>query len=102
MTTAAEQAAREVNRCAVNVLSHRAAAIADEYTELLRQAALRMVTLHAFDHFSANSGAPLPGKVSSLLLAEGTAALARQRDTSSWRAARERLLADPQAEVSIG
>jgi hypothetical protein len=101
LATAAGNAAREANRLAMCVLMHTADRLADEHNEHLRQAAAKKEMLHAFDHFSANSGAPMPGKVTSLLLSGGTAGLAKQRDTSSWRSARDQLLADPQAQVEI-
>jgi hypothetical protein len=99
LATAAGNAAATVDRLAVAVLSHRANAIADQHNECLRQAAVLKDTLHAFSHFSANSGG-LSGKVSSILLADGRSALAKLRDKSGWRAARDKLLADPQAEIT--
>jgi hypothetical protein len=98
--SAAGDAAKEVNRLATCVLLHKAEAMADEYNEHLRQAAAIKEALHEFDWFSANSGAR-SGKVTNILLSSGTAALAKLRDTSSWREARDKLLADPQAEISI-
>jgi hypothetical protein len=97
----ADAAAQEVNRLIVSVLSHTADRIADEYNDLLRQEAARKEVLHAFDQFSANSGARLSGKVSSILMAGGTAGLTKMRDTSEWQAARAALLKDPQAEITI-
>jgi len=101
MRTAAEQAGRGANRLAVSVLSHTANRIADERAALLRQAELKKDTLHDFDHFSANSGVGLSGKVTSILVADGPAARAPLRNTSVWRAARDKLLADPQTVVEI-
>src|ERR1700751_2461747 len=101
MITAAEQATKEVNRCVVSVLSHKADAIADEHAELLRQSGRCKAKLHAYDQFSSNSGPPMPGKVSRLRQAEGTAALGKQRAASGRPAAKERLLADPQAEIAL-
>jgi hypothetical protein len=101
LATAAGNAAKNVDRLAASVLSHRADAIADEHRDLLRQAALKKERLHEFDHFVANTGASMSGNVSSILVAEGRSALARPRDTSRWRALREKLLADPQAEVDV-
>jgi hypothetical protein len=94
-------AAKQVNMLATSVLSHEADDIADRHNELLRQAAVELEKLHEFNHFTANTGVPLSGKVTSLLLAGGTAGLTRLRDTSGWRAARDRLIEDPQAEIDI-
>jgi hypothetical protein len=97
----ADAAARRVNMAVMSVLSIAVAdRIADQHADLLRQAAALMDTLLAFDRFSAGSGVRLSGKVSTLVLSQGTALLARLRDTSSWRAAAEKLLADPMAEIS--
>jgi hypothetical protein len=101
MAQAAGNAAREVNRLAVSVLCCVADGIADEHAALLREAAVRKSLLFSFDQFAANSGARLSGKVATLVLSDGQAALARLRDTSQWRAAKQRLLEDPMAEISI-
>jgi hypothetical protein len=101
MRDEAAAAARRVNMLAVAVLTHTADRLVDEHSELLRQAAAIKEQLHAFDHLSANSGASLSGKLSSLLLAEGMTALAKQRDTREWQAARAALLKDPMAEITI-
>jgi hypothetical protein len=100
MVSASEQAARDVSRAVVSVLSHIADRAADEHAEALAQAAACKELLHEFDQFSANSGVRLSGKVHSILLANGTG-VAKLRDTSSWRTAREKLLADPRAEIVI-
>jgi hypothetical protein len=98
----ADAAGKRVNMLASSVLSHVADRLADEHSEHLRQAALRKETLFEYDHFSAGFGAMLlSGKVQSILVADGGAALARIRNTSAWRAARDKLLTDPRAEVSI-
>jgi hypothetical protein len=75
--------------------------ILEQRSELLREAAKRMETLIAFDHFSANSGVKLSPELAGALMSQGTAALAKLRDASEWQAARDQLLADPQAEISI-
>jgi hypothetical protein len=101
LATAAGNAAREADRLATCVLGHKADAFADRHDWHLRQAGLCKEVLYEFDRFSAGSRTPLSGKVVSILLADGRAALTRIRDTSSWRAARDALLADPYAEISI-
>jgi hypothetical protein len=104
MREQADAAARQANMLATSILSHVADRIADEHAEALAQAAVRKEVLHEFDQFSANSGVRLSGRVSSILLANGTAgiaALTKLRDPSSWRAARDKLLADPHAEIVI-
>jgi hypothetical protein len=97
----ADAAAREVNRLVASVLAHMADAIAGEHADLIAEAEAKLETLHAFDFFSANTGARPSGRVQTLLLGSGHAALARERDTSTWQRARERLLADPEAEIVI-
>jgi hypothetical protein len=74
--------------------------MADAHGEHLRQAAAIKEMLCEFDQFSANSGV-ISGKVTQVVLSTGTAGLAKLRDLSSWRRARDTLLADPQAAVSI-
>jgi hypothetical protein len=102
LASAAGNTAREADRLAHCVLGHIADAFADAHNWHLQQADLCRKPLFDFDQFSANSGATLSGKVQAILMADGmSAALVRIRDTSAWRAARDRLLADPMAEVSI-
>jgi hypothetical protein len=101
LATAAGNAARESDRLANCVLGHKADAIADKYNWHLHQAGLCKAPLFSFDQFSAGSGANLSGKVTSILMADGMAALTRIRDTSAWRAARDALLADPYAAICI-
>ena len=90
----ADQAKRRVDRLVVGILSFQADRIYDERAELVAQAATLMQQLLSFDRFAAGRQVQLSGKLSSLLIGQGTAELAKVRDVSQWQAARAALLAE--------
>jgi hypothetical protein len=73
--------------------------MADAHNAHLKAAAADQATLCEFDQFSANTGAVQSGKITSVVLASGN--LAKLRDTSGWRRARDQLLADPLAKIDL-
>jgi hypothetical protein len=98
--TAAGNAVREAERLATHVLMHTAEQLADEYDGLLQRAEGIREVLCQWDQFSVGSHVQ-SGKINRVVLSSGMTALAKLRDTSSWRAAKNQLLANPQADVSI-
>jgi hypothetical protein len=99
---AADTAARAVRAAEAAVLGITAAQFAYRHLTLLAEAAAVVEVLHSYDKAVTGSGATLPGVVAAVLRQHGGDGFVRPSDTSQWKAAAERLRADPLgAEVVV-